>query len=178
MSVGMLTEEMASEALAFATALEASQGQSGGLGSAGWARVFISLASACDELKALLTTKAQECGLEISLPVLDGFGEMRTYAGRASHCEGFGAMCFILATDIAPGADAFWAACEKVGIPAGTLPTRDRGSWVQSWKEVGEAGRVQMSLALMSRGLLDLDRVASSWQPAPAGAASKQRKRA
>jgi hypothetical protein len=176
-SLGMLTEELASDAMMLATALEDSQGQSGNNGGAGWQRVFFSVASAADAMKALLVKKAEECGAEIVLPVLDGFGELRTYFGRAARVEGMGDMGAVL-TDLAGIADDFWWSCDKLGIPADTLPPRDRGSWVASWDALGPTGRVQMFLALLARGLLDIASVVSPWQPSPAETAPKQRKRA
>ena len=175
MSLGMLTEEMANEAMMLATALEDSQGQSGNNGGAGWQRVFFAVASATDAMKALLAKKAEECGADIVLPVLDGFGELRTYFGRAARVEGMGDMSAVL-TDLAGIADDFWWSCDKLGIPADTLPPRDRESWVASWEALGPTGRVQMFLALLARGLLDLAEVVSSWRPAET--APKQRKRA
>jgi hypothetical protein len=171
--LGMLTDELANEAMARAIALEASQGQSGINGGHGWQRVFLAVASACDEVKALLVKKAEECGVEIALPVLDGFGPMRTYLGRASYVENMGG---VISSDIAPGADAFWAACDRIGVPSDTLPPRDRGTWVESWEALGPTGRAHMFMALLARGLLDIVGVVSSWRGVPVEAAPKRKR--
>ena len=177
MNLGMLTDEMAAEAMTLAKALEDSQGQSGINGGAGWQRVFLSVASACDAMRAILTGKAEEAGAVIVLPVLEGFGDLRTYLGRAGRVEGMGDLGRVIA-ELVGVADDFWWAAEKIGVPRDKLPARDRGSWAASWEHWSATGRVQMALALLARGLLDLRGVLDSWRSAPVEAVPKQRKRA
>jgi hypothetical protein len=175
-ALGTLTEELANEAMARATALEVSQGQSGINGGTGWRGIFLADAEACDEVSALLVKKAQECGIEITLPVLDApFTQARSYLGRAARAEGMGPWGIVIASDIAPGADAFWEACIALGIPSETLPARDGGSWVANW---GKGDRPHKFLAELARGLLELERVVSSWSPAQTRDRALRRKRA
>jgi hypothetical protein len=176
--LGTLTEEMADEAMARATALEVSQGQSAINGATGWQGVFCAVAGACDALKATLAEKAGDCGVSIVLPApLDGFGALRTYAGRAGYVGGMGDMCALL-SELATVADDFWQACVTLGIPGDRLPLRDQGSWVATCAVLVPQNKWQMFLALFARGLLDLAGVVSSWQPAPAETAPPRRKRA
>ena len=173
-----LTEDMVREAMERATALDASQGQSAINGATGWQGVFYAAAGECDALMETLAKEAAERGVQILLPApLDGYGAMRTYAGRAGYVRGFGDM-FALLSEVAEVADDLWQACLTLGIPGDSLPPRDRGSWAESWARLRPENRFQRFLALFTRGLLDLRGVIESWGAVPIEAAPKQRKRA
>jgi hypothetical protein len=173
-----LTEEVAREAMERATALEVSQGQSAMNGQTGWAGVFCAAAAECDALRESLAKEAAARGVEILLPApLDGYGAMRTYAGRAGYAGGWGDMCAII-SDLAAVADDFWQASIALGVPRDKLPARDRQSWAESWGTLAPQNKWQMFLALFARGLLDLSGVIEAWGAAPAETAPKPRRRA